>query len=431
MPFVGTGISLGNIFDLSGQPTPTGTIYPLCYSLVRGLTAGPGSEPTFTAVGASFAILNAGTSLTSAYATTGSFYKNALYCYYLAGAEPLSPPSAWGTITPSVLSGASPGYKRWNLAVSGGIVGTSAVFPTTGTFSLQPSGSAAAASIVYPVNLTTPPADVAAYGDNSAFIPGTSTATKGIWVQQVWWVQNAQGTTPALYFNVTHLFTIAGNSTSATLSATPLNTITNVTLSPRVPTAEQGVGDGAFNITLDMPTTVVTTSGSGATPASVRGYTFNASKDYIGADQGTLLDDICTGDVTTGRTFNTTNNGSWVIYLATTNSQATASTCRASNNLLPATGGGNLSSAGIGNNSAGGTNQVGGVFSINPRNNIKTTSFPVDIAYAGNLTQNFSQSPSAFPFTAARAAGTIISNPSGLPVLVYPGNTNDGIVLAG
>jgi len=302
--------------------------------------------------------------------------------YYVQGSPVSSPPDPWGAFTVTKAAGATIG-QRYTIATSG-IVGSCVQFPTTSTPSTLlggggTSGSGSVVNAVYPVNVNTPSTALQPYGGTFNGLSGAyygANATTGIWIQQIWWVTNPQnfpgGVVPSYCYNVTHLFTLAGASTSSVAATTPINSVNTLSVSQRAaPAAGQTTLDGNFTITVDMPTTVYTTTG-GATPGGVAGYTFSGA-----ATGGTPPVLGING------TFTTPNQGNWVIYLATQSPACTPQACRASSNEVPNAGGAQLPGAST-------ALAAGGTFSINPYSVGGVSQFPTlpsgtPLTYAGNL----------------------------------------------
>jgi len=356
-------------------------------------------------------------------------FDNLIYSFYVAGCPPATAPAPWAipVITPNQPAGITPTAltKPWTFAYPGGITGTAVTFPVASTpaqptispLGWLPLGGAAKPWLTYPVSGITPALPASPANGNSVneiavfngtFDPLTSVKAAGIWVQQIWWFQNASQSTPAKAFNVTHLFTVPGANPADPVAGVyantaPLNNITNFVISARAtPTVDQAPDDGAFSISLEMPTRVIIATGVTAAlplpnqafnPGTVQPWQYqwgatgatNNNNNLVAATNATL--------VGTSVGFNTTGNGQWAIFFATTNNDAVASTCRASNNQTTANGGGSSR-----------YNLAGGVFTQYPSNANGSQVFPTTLVHAGNL-----------------GGGTFTLNTSGTTD-VYPGN---------
>ena len=293
---------------------------------------------------------------------------------FVYGSKPSSPPAPWGNATVGTPANVSAGVSRTKISFDGGIVGSCVQFPATFSDTSNLSGNLVGSPTaigvypVYPVNTDTPSSELQPYGGVfNGLNTGTSpyyapNFTTGVWIQQIWWVTDpvkfGSVNIPSIAYNITHLFTLAGNSTTSTLAATPLNVATLRITGRAAPSSTQSPDDGAFQVWVDLPETLVTTA------AGVTGYTFRTQASTAPQPLPT--------------SFSTLSGGQYVVYLATQAPSCVSGAVRASTNETTATGNGGESST-----------AKGGTFSINPDSCDNTKQFPVTQPWAGNLPLGF------------------------------------------
>lgn len=308
--------------------------------------------------------------------------------WFVAGTEPSTPPSTFQGGTASVAAPvtitpyapfpppATPiqGYS-FTISFSGGAVGSSAQFPlaspnftTWADTSVTPVGStgvplnfklpnttSAYPPVVFPITNGTADVSMKAIATNPYIVGGALQPppvgsdylyTGGIFIQQLWWVSTYAGAlplpahvAPAGIYNVTHLFTCAGNAMNA-ISGTapgaqyPLNPA-KVYLGARgAPTAEQAANDGPFQVKIELPRQVTTWPQPSAPPlATEAGAPYNQSaystqQPRLG--QSAILAPNPGVDLPYDYFIATSTFGYWVVLLATTSinaGSATAARC--------------------------------------------------------------------------------------------------------
>lgn len=359
-PFIGLSVALTSAAQTSGSTTdvPTTSIPRLApyYALNRPFD--PVSGVTAIATnGAWFGLDTNG-------ASQGSTYNGVYFTYFVAGCPPGTPATPWGTILPSITPGTpSAGKKSFTLSVSGGIQGSAVDFPTTSTYNLN-FGAIGGGIVqpVYPVNGLTPPATVNLLANpNNPISPITGNNTRGVWIQSIWFTYNATVVNgvvvPAISYNVTHLFTGAGNATNATVPTTCLNSIGVFTIGARGASTGYPGNPDAFDIILEVPITLANTSGG------VTGYTYS-----------NRINSPTLGEKMNANSQELTGKGFYTVYLATCSPDYSTGTVTVS-----------TVDSGSSRASVSMLSQGSSSLSIVPSSNNGTLQFPTTQAWAGNL----------------------------------------------
>jgi hypothetical protein len=299
--------------------------------------------------------------------------------WFVSGSPPSTPPSAWRggavnpastittTFTPVVPAPATPiPCSQWVYDFTGGIVGSSVLFPSQAlsTTGWSVVGDNTDDNTRYPL-VAFPCSSITdttifdrlrfnQYEINDVLAPepaGGYLTTGGMWIQQIWWMANANSSYPATAFNLTATFTpkvIPG--TGAT--ALPLN-YCKLEVSPRGPAPPAGdPTDGAFSVRISMPRVVnvgpTTATGqpvwtTDTTRTTPQG---NASIDsYFNAVQG---------------------NGYWIVILACVSQASSATAVRSSDGVVPPLGQSSVTVPFFGNQDILSTRFQLGQFSIYP-----------------------------------------------------------------
>jgi hypothetical protein len=406
----------------SGQSLPINTIIRMGVSSLSPTVCLIQTATKTTATGAFFLlpIPVSGTGLAGAFSIAQMFGQtqgvgNASplqMCWFVSGSPPSTPPSAWQggavnpastittTFTPVVPAPATPiPCSQWVYDFTGGIVGSSVLFPSQ---ALSTTGWSVVGDntddntryplVAFPSSGITDPTIFDRLRFNQYEIndvlapepPGGYLTTGGMWIQQIWWMANANATYPATAFNLTALFTpkvIPG--TGAT--ALPLN-YCKLEVSPRGPAPPAGdPTDGAFSVRVSLPR-VVNIPTSTATGSVV--WTGDTTRTYPADTPGQP-------------TFNAVQgNGYWIVILACVSQANSATAVRSSDGIVPPLGQASVtvpfdSDLGINPNRF-----LCGQFSIYPT------------GYTGVAPNNSVQPPGSPP-TQITARGLWISTPNG------------------
>lgn len=231
----------------------------------------------------------------------GGTAPTAQVCWYIVGVAPGTPPSPFvggsqptapiiENMAPYAPFPGTPASTKFVVHFDGGLIGSAVQFPnagqvpattTLGNF-LTPDNVGPSdfsyPPVVFPVTAATAANALAALSRNPSIDAAGSLQdppfiyTNGIFIQQLWWVSTQPsslppgqtylpGALPGACYNVTHLFTNVGNNDNDGVAKNlqvPLNPAT-IKVGPRSPpTAGQDARDGAFDITINLPRTVIT-----------------------------------------------------------------------------------------------------------------------------------------------------------------------------
>lgn len=371
-------------------------------------------------------------------------------CWYIIGCAPTTPPATFvgGTVTSTAIEAmapyapfpGTPSSSKFVVNFTGGILGSAVQFPDAGqVVPYTTLGNFLAPDATTSVDYSYPPVVFPSNGSTAGNALNALTAnpcidaqgllqpppfllTNSIWIQQLWWVSTQPTSLPqgqtyppgalrGACYNVTHLFTNVGNSDNSARARTaqyPLNAAT-IKVSARAPaTPGQDARDGAFNVTINLPRTVLCApSGTGET----RMPTY--------ANQFGILPDLPS---TAGATFDAVPAfGYWVCLLATiSTSGADMSSVRASDGTVPPEG----KSGGVASYTTGGGNprQLGQFSWL--ANNWNTTLANANFTYVTGSSATGGkvawQSTPVNPILSDPTWYTNVINPSGLLVLIPP-----------
>jgi len=170
-------------------------------------------------------------------------------------------PTNWTVPTVGALTAPNPGYHVYPVTFPGVngescIQGTCATFPTTPVPIPITSSISAPINPAYPVSSLTPQATLNALWLNNQLVDGAGnpTCSQGIWIQQIWIkLKTGPGVfDPAYMYNITHLFTAAGNvanTPTPPLTGVGVNIVNSFKLGQKQP-------DGSFTISIELPDTL-------------------------------------------------------------------------------------------------------------------------------------------------------------------------------